>query len=222
MPPLDVDKLRRRASVLNLDDFKKESDTCSRIKCHIILCRRKGQYDPAYIAEQFKAFKETIDTHIEEIVEKFSARYLLSVLECYVDCGSPSERAGALAISAIINWERYKLLIMKNAPGAEWHDGFRVMSEAKSADSYVHLFSRIGEQLDGSTQSLSKAILGRLFEKEDFTLNQLGEFQSFGEEEMGAMREGVLSVLEGGRGAAAERFPTVAKKLVNRGYWPQP
>jgi len=170
---MNIENLELLADQIDLLNLYNEDDLCIRIKGHIIICRRKNEYDEDFINEQFVQFKTIINDNIESIIKNFNSRWLLSILECYIDCGNYQERAGALAISSIIVWERCKLLIDGNKPFSEWHDGLKILSNTKNVDSHINLFSRINLSLTDDTRILTLEIIKRLFQKDDFTLNQL-------------------------------------------------
>ena len=163
----------------------------SRLKHHIIRLRR-GR------GEDWPFFRQEVEQHRESILENLSSRWLISIIDTWVDYGSPIERRNAMCLSLICTWEKLALserCLTETLTGTAasetkvkemvakqfilW-DGMQTISLGPFADVITNLFTRLGSLLAETPLILqiAEVLVARMAANETSTLRMIQSHSS--------------------------------------------
>src|SRR6056300_468971 len=84
----------------NLNDFKQKMDPyCADILRAIVSCRVHNHDE----IEQFNILHKAVIENLDDIIEKWNSRWMLSIIDTYADMGKSIERSNATLISHVFN-----------------------------------------------------------------------------------------------------------------------
>lgn len=133
------------------DDLDDLPCVYARLKLSIIRLRR-GKYQE----ETWQRFQADVHENLDEICETLNSRWLVSILDTYVDYAEPYEAAMALAVVAMITADRFHAaadgLQNKRGAFAPLWDGLTVMGTGPRADAHRNLFRRFHKHLKQTSE----------------------------------------------------------------------
>jgi hypothetical protein len=130
--------------------------------------------------EDFVAFKKLVEPNLDDFLKTLSARWVVSLLDCYVDHGDPLESRNALIAVSIVNCEKmiktrdlfYTKEPNPSADGSvrhEFADGLDTFITG-DADMPANFFKRIRSKIKESPKihKMFKLLMQRLVEGDSF------------------------------------------------------
>ncbi len=119
-----------------------EQDIFKKLKVCIIRLRRGVR-----VKETWPIFDKMVKDHLEFFIDQLNSRWLVSILDTYIDHGTPTEQRSAATIVAIMNMERFSATSKPKHFGKNMWDGLETVSKRRDADGHINFMERLGRLL---------------------------------------------------------------------------